>query len=294
MTEERLVADTRPMLLRLAYRILGSYADAEDVVQDTYLEISGRDLSDIRQPKAYLTKAVANRCLNLLKSARKTRESYIGPWLPEPAPALPSNDPEALAEKRETLSYAFVVLLQRLSPEERVAFVLREALGYAYRDIAAMLGKSETACRQTISRARRKLPPPPAGGDAAREAAGEDAAAAERFARQFLAACETGDFRGFVTSLSADARLVTDAGGKVRAATRVIYGSERIEALFRGIAPKGFFDGEASLIRQGGQIGVRLGRGSAAVWAAFFELEPNRRVIQTMYMVLNPEKLTRV
>jgi len=291
MTADLLVTEYRPMLLRLAYRMLGSYADAEDIVQDMYLELNGRDLSDIRQPKAYLTKTVANRCLNLLKSARKTRETYVGPWLPEPVTALPANDPEALAERRETLSYAFVVLLQRLSPEERAAFILREALGYEYCDIAAMLGKSEAACRQTVSRARRKLPPAPEAGLAERGGADEDA---ERFARLFLTACETGDLRGFVASLSEDARLVTDAGGKVRAATRVIFGSKRIEALFRGIAPRGFFDGEPSLVRQGGQIGVRLGRGSAAAWVAFFELEPDRPAIRTMYMVLNPEKLTRV
>jgi len=274
----------RPLLLRLAYRILGSYSDAEDIVQDVFVEMNGRDLTDIRNPKAYLTKTVANRSINVLKSARRTKETYVGPWLPEPALGVAPDEPGDAVEHRESLSYAFLVLLERLTPEERVAFVLREALGYEYAEISDLLDKSEAACRQLYSRARRKLPQSSA-------AASAHAGKADGFARAFLQASETGDFRPFVRLLARDAGLLTDGGGKVRAATKTVAGRERIAKLFEGIAPKGFFEGDAQLVRQGADVGVRLTRDGATAWVAFFEPTPDRSALQSVFIVLNPDKL---
>jgi len=276
----------RPMLLRLAYRIVGSLADAEDVVQDTFVELNGIDLSSIRNPRAYLAKSVTNRSINLLKSARRTRETYIGPWLPEPAVGLSiDEDPWRAVEKQETLSYAFVVLLQQLTPDELVVFLLREALAYEYEEISDIVGKTVTACRKLLSRAKKKMP-------AAAPPAGDRTAEAEGFAAMFKTACETGDFRRFVGCLTGDAGLVTDGGGKVRAALREIEGRDRILAMFEGIVRRGFFEGDARLVRQGGDYGVELVRaGGVTAWIAFLELTPDRSAVRRMYFVMNPEKL---
>ncbi|MCC3377231.1 sigma-70 family RNA polymerase sigma factor [Cohnella sp. REN36] len=150
----------RTQMFQLAYRLLGTVADAEDAVQDAFVSLqSSAPAPDgaIRHPKAYLSKAVANRCLNVLKSARRRRESYVGEWLPEPIVESRSALPHESAEMDESVSYAMLVLLQRLSPVERAVFVLREALLFEYAEVAEMLGKSEANCRQLFSRAKRKL-----------------------------------------------------------------------------------------------------------------------------------------
>jgi RNA polymerase sigma factor (sigma-70 family) len=153
---EDLYEKHKGLLFRLAYQLTGSATDAEDIVQDVFVKAHGAGLDQMAHPKAYLCKMTTNRCLDMLRSARKRRELYIGPWLPEPIPT-PSEDILELVVHRDLLSYAMLVLLERLSPAERAVFVLREALCFEYADIAGLVGKSEANCRKLISRARGKM-----------------------------------------------------------------------------------------------------------------------------------------
>jgi RNA polymerase sigma-70 factor (ECF subfamily) len=153
---EHLYKSHRNYLFSVAYRLLGSVAEAEDVVQELFAAMREDAVPDMSSPRAYLARAVTNRCLNILKSARRRRETYVGPWLPEPLVQTVSN-PLEMVEQADEMSYAYLVLLEQLTPQERAAFVLREAFAYEYGEIAGMMDKSEAACRKLVSRARKKL-----------------------------------------------------------------------------------------------------------------------------------------
>lgn len=197
----------RPRLEAIAYRLLGSASEAEDAVQETYLRWQGADAGRIEVPEAWLTKVLTNICLNQLTSARARRETYVGQWLPEPLVAGdPMLGPADTAEQRESVSYAMLVLLERLSPDERAVYVLREAFGYAHKEIAEILDVSEAASQQILHRARKHV----AQGRARREI---DAAEARRVVEEFLAAATSGRTEPLVALLTGTpSRSATAAG----------------------------------------------------------------------------------
>ncbi|MEB3982550.1 RNA polymerase sigma-70 factor [Mycobacterium sp. 663a-19] len=213
----------RPRLFWLAYRLLGSASEAEDAVQDAYLRLHGADQALIESLPAWLTKAVTNLCLNRLTSARARREVYPGPWLPEP---VRTDDrtlgPLETAEQRESVSIALLTLLERLKPNERAAFVLREAFAYSHFEVAEILQTSEANARQLYRRARQRL------GEPRRPAQRPDRAQWRRLVDRFFIAAGAGDVAGLVDILTADVTSTADGGGKVAAARRPIFGRDRM------------------------------------------------------------------
>ncbi|SFB56479.1 RNA polymerase sigma-70 factor, ECF subfamily [Cohnella sp. OV330] len=287
---ERLYREYKPLLTSIAYRMLGSMSEAEDAVQDVFVAVSRLNGGEeIEHPKAYLVKMTTNRALNMMKAAPRRRESYPGPWLPEPIIELDDKEqPLEQMLRHERLGYAMLVLLQTCTPPERAVFVLRESFGYDYAEIAAMLDKSEAACRKIFSRASAKI-------GHLQPTEHEDAPEPEmdRFVRSFEEALASGRPDAFVHLLAEDAVLLSDGGGIVRAAINPIEGPARIVAFFAGIANKGSLDGRWRRVRISGQPGLLLERDRLTPVA--YTLEPDGRGgIRAIYMVSNPEKLTRI
>ncbi len=219
----------RPRLFGLAYRLLGSAADAEDVVQEAFLRWHGADRAAITAPPAWLAKVVTNLCLNQLTSARARRERYPGPWLPEPVLTGGGElGPLETAEQRESVSLALLVLLERLTPPERAVFVLRGCFGYSYREVADLLDLTEPNCRQLHRRASQRLAdgrgrfqPPPADW--------------RELVETFLAAAGSGDLPGLEKLLAAGVTVWADGGGKARAARRPVAGRDRVARYLAGL-----------------------------------------------------------
>ncbi|MGW5736555.1 MULTISPECIES: RNA polymerase sigma factor SigJ [Streptomyces] len=218
-----------PRLQAIAYRLLGSASDAEDAVQDTFLRWQAADVDRIEVPEAWLTKVLTNLCLNQLTSARARRETYVGQWLPEPLLAGdPMLGPADTAEQRESLSYAVLVLLERLSPNERAVYVLREAFGHAHREIAEILDVSESSAQQIYHRAKKHV----AAGKARAEV---DEATARRIIDEFLAAATSGRTEPLVRLLTEDAIAVGDGGGKIPARAKAFEGAVAVAKFMRGL-----------------------------------------------------------
>ncbi|MEU0670486.1 RNA polymerase sigma-70 factor [Streptomyces lavendulocolor] len=219
----------RPRLEAIAYRLLGSASEAEDAVQETFLRWQATDAGRIEVPEAWLTKVLTNLCLNQLTSARARRETYVGEWLPEPLlDGDPMLGPADTAEQRESVSYAVLTLMERLTPNERAVYVLREAFDYPHREIAEILDVSESASQQIFRRAKKHL----ADG---RPRAEIDAAAARRVVEEFLAAATTGRTEPLVKLLTADVLAVGDGGGKVPARARAVEGTLAVAKFMRGL-----------------------------------------------------------
>ncbi|WP_432102756.1 RNA polymerase sigma factor SigJ [Streptomyces sp. bgisy091] len=222
-----------PRLKAIAYRLLGSASDAEDAVQDTFLRWQAADVSRIEVPEAWLTKVLTNLCLNQLTSARARRETYVGQWLPEPLLAGdPMLGPADTAEQRESVSYAVLTLMERLSPNERVAYVLREAFDYPHRRTAEILDISEASAQQIFHRAKKRL----AEGRARAEI---DQAAARRIVDEFLAAATSGRTEPLVRLLTDDAVAIGDGGGKVPARAKAFEGARAVATFMRGMFKSG-------------------------------------------------------
>ncbi|WP_373231899.1 sigma-70 family RNA polymerase sigma factor [Cohnella sp.] len=287
---EQLYREYKPLLASIAYRMLGSMSEAEDAVQDVFVAVSNLGGIDIKHPKAYLVKMVTNRILNMMKAAPRKRENYPGQWLPEPVIEFDSEDePQGRVLRRERLGYALLVLLQTCTPPERAVFVLRESLGYDYADIAVMLDKSEAACRKIYSRAAAKIGQRPRSEN---EAALD--ASIDRFVQSFAQAIDTGRFETFIQLLTEDAVMLSDGGGIVRAALNPIEGRDRIAAFFEGIAGKGSLTGQLHHVWISGQRGLLLLRKDKPPVAFALEPDDNFDSIRAVYLVSNPEKLTRI
>lgn len=213
----------------VAYRLLGSAAEAEDAVQETYLRWADADRDRIEVPRAWLTRALTNHCLDQLTSARVRREEYVGQWLPEPLlDGDPLLGPAETAEQRDSVSLAVLGLLETLAPQERAVFVLREAFAYSHAEIAEILGTTVAASQQTFSRARRHL-------QQGRRRTEVDAGTSREVVEAFLAAAAGGDLEQLVGMLTEDAVSIADGGGKVPAARRPIIGAQKIATVLRGI-----------------------------------------------------------
>lgn len=237
---ETVFATERPRLFGLAYRMLGRAAEAEDVLQEAWLRVHARDRAEakadepVRAPAALLRTVVTRLCLDQLKSARAQREQYVGPWLPEPVYATPAPDPAAddRIGEAESLSMAFLLLLESLSPAERAVFVLREVFDYGFDEIALCLGKTEAACRQLAHRARSHV----ADRRPRFRASPEQRS---RLLQTFMTAVAAGDVGAVSALLSAEASASSDGGGEVRAALNEVHGRDRVARLMVGLGRRG-------------------------------------------------------
>jgi RNA polymerase sigma-70 factor (TIGR02957 family) len=229
MTRAEEFEELRPLLFSIAYRILGSVAEAEDAVQETWL----RYAASATQPtsaKAFLSAVVTRISIDVLRSARVRREEYTGPWFPEPLLADPYEDPERSAELADSVSMAALLLLERLTPLERAVFVLREVFGFGFGEIAAAVGRSPSACRQLAVRARRHV-------DAGRPRFEADRREREKLAARFFDALQEGDIEGLQELLAADVSLVGDGGGKAPTLVKSIIGAEKVARVLTSVFP---------------------------------------------------------
>ena len=217
----------RSLLFGIAYRMLGSAADAEDVVQDASIRWLGRGDTEVRSVRAYLVTIVTRLCLDQLDSARSKRVTYAGPWLPEPVVV----DETAAAEQADSLSLAFLVLLEELTPLERAAYLLHDVFGYRFDEVARSLGRSPAACRQLGARARKHV-------EERRQRFDADLRHGRELTDRFLVACATGDLSGLLSMLSDDVVVWTDGGGKVRAALRPVVGPYRSSRFLLNVAKR--------------------------------------------------------
>jgi RNA polymerase sigma-70 factor, ECF subfamily len=277
-------AEQRPKLFGVAYRMLGSVADAEDVVQETFLrwqEVVDAE-TRIESPSAYLATMVSRRCLDELRSARRRREEYVGEWLPEPLLEDDRLDPAATTELADSLSTAFLVVLEALSPGERAAFLLHDVFGYEYAELSRILGRGEPACRQLVARARRRVAERRPRFDVSPD---EHA----RLLTEFLHATQAGDVNGLVSLLAQDAVLRADGGGIVLAARNPIEGADRIARWTIGVMAKAPRDASVELTTVNGLPGAVMRVGGALFGVMAIDVRDGR--IQNVYIQLNPEKL---
>jgi RNA polymerase sigma-70 factor (ECF subfamily) len=278
-------AQARPRLLRLAYSELGDLGEAEDVVQEAWLRLERTGADRIEDLDAWLTTVVARLALDTLRSARVRREAYVGPWLPEPLVTDSGPGPDETAELADSVSLAFLVLLEELTPVERAVFLLREVFGYDYAAVAATVGKSEDNCRQLVVRARQRL--------AARRTRFEaDSAHGRELTARFLSACMTGDLEGLLGMLADDVVLWSDGGGKVAAARRPVAGRDKVGRFLLGIAEKGAGDYEGRLVAVNGQPGAVFGRDGRVDYA--FSLDVLDGQVVGVRIVANPDKLAHL
>jgi RNA polymerase sigma factor (sigma-70 family) len=283
---EQIYKKYKGLLLSLAYQLTGSFSDAEDIVQDVFLKAyDGNPLGLAEAPQAYLCKMVTNRCRDLHKSARKRKEQYFGEWLPEPVPTSDDENFEMIA-RSELLSYAMLVMLERLSPAERAVFVLREALGFEYAGIAAIIDKNEANTRKLFSRAKAKMRE--AGNAAALPFTDENAA----WVRQFLNMLEQDRVDEVMAMLAQDVVLISDGGGKVVSAVHPIVSRPFVSRFLLGIMRKSASDGVSSSFRVSeinGQIGISIYSEQGIEAVTLFQIEGH--LLRNIYLVRNPDKL---
>jgi len=287
MNLEDLYTNYKPLLFSIAYRMLGSVSDAEDVVQELFLSLQQLERGQIQNMKAYMTKMVTNRCLNILNSAKRNREIYVGPWLPEPLMQRLDDDPLNKLEREETISYAFLVMMDKLSPVERAVFILREAFQYEYSEIANILEKSEVNCRKIFSRVKQKV------GQLSPELIPAEESE-QKLVTKFISALTGGNLDALLSLLTEDAVFITDGGGKVRAAINPIFSQSRVMALLARISAKFFPETMAHLTTINGRAGVLLSRDGRPTGTICFEWEKHSLKIKRMYLVLNPDKLKHI
>ncbi|MDR6554782.1 RNA polymerase sigma-70 factor [Paenibacillus qinlingensis] len=286
--EEQIYLSYKPLMFSLAYRMLGSVMDAEDVVQEAFLYANETNLDHVHNPKAYLCKIVTNRCIDNLRSASKKREVYVGPWLPEPL-LTPSADrqisPDLAYTHKESLSTAYLLLLQQLSWIERAVFLLREVLQYEYDEIAEIVGKSSTNCRQIFRRAKNAISLPPERDLEAKAPLKQTTAVVE----QFVHALMSGNIGQLLTLVKSDAVLFSDGGGKVKAAVHPITGVERIAKFLSGVLtklPEGY---HFTLTSVNDQLGIVAFVNELPNNVMTFQVEDGQ--IKSFYIVSNPDKL---
>jgi RNA polymerase sigma-70 factor (ECF subfamily) len=286
MDEGEAYQELRPLLFSIAYRMVGRVSEAEDLVQEAFLRFH-RALAggaEVDSPKAYLSAVTTRLAIDHLRSARVRREQYVGAWLPEPLVTGEQEDPAGHAETADSLSLAFLVLLERLSPVQRAVFLLREVFGYGYAEIAGLVGRSEDTCRQVAARARRHV-------EAGRPRFEASRRQREELARRFFAAVDQGDTDGLVGLLAADAVLYGDGGGKAPALAAPLHGAERVARLLIGLA------------RRGRAVGLGYAPAEVNGHPGLLTLDPDGRLlsvlaldiadgrVQTVRSIVNPDKL---
>ncbi|MGW3424247.1 RNA polymerase sigma-70 factor [Streptomyces phaeochromogenes] len=275
----------RPVLTGVAYRMLGRVADAEDVVQEAWLRWSGADRSDVREPRGYLVRVTTRLAIDRLRQVQSRKEAYVGPWLPEPyvtdfGATVPDTAERAVLA--DSVSLAVLVVLESLSPLERAVFVLREAFGYPYADIAVTLDRSESAVRQLAGRARRHV-------EEKRPRYEVDPAEQRDLTERFLAAATEGDFEGLMSLLAPDVRLVGDSGGLAQAPLRVLESADKVGRFIAGISRKGVANASFRFLEVNG--GPALLTLSDDKPDSILQLDVVNGRIQCVYIIRNPEKL---
>ncbi|MFJ1672290.1 RNA polymerase sigma-70 factor [Streptomyces bottropensis] len=275
----------RSVLMGVAYRMLGRVADAEDVVQEAWLRWSGADRSEVREPRGYLVRVTTRLAIDRLRQVRSRDEAYPGPWLPEPyvtdyGATVPDTAERAVLA--DTVSLAVLVVMESLSPLERAVFVLREAFGYPYAEIAAMIDRAEPAVRQLAGRARRHV-------DERRPRYEVDPAERRELTERFLAAAAGGDLDRLMALLAPDVRLVGDGGGLGKAPVRVLETADKVGRFVHGAAGKGLVDASFRFLEVNGGLAVVLLSGGKV--DSVFQLDVADGRIQCVYILRNPEKL---
>jgi RNA polymerase sigma-70 factor (ECF subfamily) len=287
---EDVFAELRPLLFSIAYRMLGSATDAEDIVQEAYLRFHRETAAGtaIESPKSYLSAVTTRLCIDHLRSARVRRESYVGTWLPEPLLTDDDLDAERHAETADSLSMGFLVLLESLTPVERAVFLLREVFEYGYDQIASIVGKTEENCRQIAVRARRQV-------QAGRPRFEASKAQREELGRRFFRAAAEGDLEGLEGMLAADVVAYADGGGKGLAFPKPVHGRDKVARLLHGAAGQGRRLGVVAmrLAEINGQPGALfLDADDVAVAAVSLDIADGQ--VQTVHAVSNPEKLAHL
>ena len=274
-----------PLLFSIAYRMLGSVMEAEDMAQETFIRWQSVETAQVDTPKAYLTTVITRLCLDQLRSARVQRETYIGPWLPEPL--LTEDQPNGAdrAVLADSLSMAFLVLLERLSPTERAVFLLREVFDYGYAEISEIVGKSEVNCRQMARRARQHLADQRPRFESSPEAH-------SHLLTQFMETCLEGDLPGLVNLLTDDITLWSDGGGKAHAARRPIYGADNVARFLLGITKKAPAGMVVRLTQVNHQPALIIYRNDQPIVVMLFDIVAEK--FQAIRSVLNPDKLQSI
>jgi RNA polymerase sigma-70 factor (ECF subfamily) len=276
----------RGLLFSIAYRMLGSVADAEDILQEAYIRWQRASGSEIQSSRAFLVTVVSRLCINQLQSARVQREEYVGHWLPEPVVTDPSADPSAAFHVDDSLSMAFLVLLERLSPVERAVFLLREVFDSDYAEIAKMVGKDEANCRQIFHRARQHVAQIRPRFEASQQQR-------EELLGKFLEASFTGNLDSLVALLSTDAELHADGGGKAPAVPNLVIGADRVARAILGglrkLVPQNLTRRMARINGEPGVVSYLEGRPYAVLT---LDVEQGR--IKSIYIVTNPQKLAHL
>ncbi|MEW2556749.1 RNA polymerase sigma-70 factor [Streptomyces zhihengii] len=286
---QRVFQEHRRLLFSVAYRLLGSAADAEDAVQDAWIKWSAADRSQVADPRAYLTRIVSNLALERLRSARHKRETYVGPWLPEPVLTVP--DAAEAVTDAESVSMAMLVVLESLSPLERAVFVLKEVFGFGHAEIAEAVERSEAAVRQAAHRAREHV-------QARRPRFTADRSRQREATERFLAAATGGDVNALMELLSPDVTLWTDGGGKVRQALRPVVGAATVAAWFAAIGTVSYqgvepADMKAELVGINGGTGLVFSGAGRVIATVTFDFDAEGR-IAAVHNVANPDKLRAV
>lgn len=276
--------ELRPLMFSIAYRMLGSVAEAEDVVQEAFLRLHRSSAEGVDNLEAYATTVTTRLAIDTLRSARVRRERYVGPWLPEPIVESADADPAHRIELDETVSIAFLVLLEALSPVERAVFVLREVVAYEYAEIADVVGKSEANCRQIFARAKKRI----ADGQPRFETTRETR---DRLATQFLAAISDGDLAGLERLLAKDVVFVGDGGGRAPAIQKPMIGSVAVARFLFGLARRGTQLGIlVDLVQANGQPALRT-RDADGALIGLMTIDVDADRIVALHNVLNPDKL---
>ncbi|WP_329351799.1 RNA polymerase sigma-70 factor [Streptomyces sp. NBC_01261] len=275
----------RPVLMGVAYRMLGRVTDAEDVVQDAWLRWSAADRAEVREPRAYLVRVTTRLAIDRLRQVKARGEAYVGPWLPEPyvtdfGDAVPDTAERAVLA--DSVSLAVLVVLESLSPLERAVFVLREAFGYPYADIAAMLDRGEPAVRQLAGRARKHV-------DERRPRYEVDPAQRRDLTERFLAAAAEGDLAGLMEMLAPDVRLIGDSGGKSKAPLRILETADNVGRFLVAVAGKSVPEMSFRFLELNGGPAVLILSGDTP--DSVFQVDVSAGRIRSVYIVRNPDKL---
>jgi RNA polymerase sigma-70 factor (ECF subfamily) len=276
----------RGLLFSIAYRMLGSVTDAEDMLQEAFIRWRQTSSDEVRSPRAFLVTIVTRLCINHLESARVRREEYVGEWLPEPLVTDPKSDPSQVLRVDESLSMAFLVLLERLTSRERAVFLLREIFEYEYSEIAVILGQSEANCRQILRRARQHV-------SEARPRFRASSEERNNLLERFLQATSQGDMDGLVDLLASDVVLHSDGGGKALAVPNLIFGADKVARGILGslekLVPRNLLTRMALINGQPGIVSYLSGKPYSVL-----TMDTSEGRIRAIYVLTNPEKLAHL
>ncbi len=276
-----LFESSRSRLLGIAYRMLSTVTDAEEIVQEAWLRFQSVDVTELRQPSAWLTTVVTRLAIDRLRSARRLRERYVGPWLPEPLATVEASDPEYIAELHDSLTFGFLILLDRLGPYERAVFVLYEAFNMSYLEISLIVNRSESTCRQIASRARRKLLKVWEPRSRTEQA--------QSTVEALLIAVGAGDIDKVVACLAPDVVLAADGGPNVRAARRPVLGPKRVARWLVNVAARQRPETQIKLGEINGELGIVASFEGRVYFAMLFSVLEFG--VSSIWVVNNPDKL---